>query len=124
MKITINLSKLHFFNNLQAIEKLKGHFSLHRDFMVHQIAVATGCPLDQALTICLLLYYYNQAEIYILLYRQDLEFNPIYKTKLSDGMPKVPFYSEENDLDIESLDHITYDIWAVLKRDSDFQFGN
>lgn len=88
--------------------------------MVHELAVATGCSLDEALTVCILLWHFHMAEIYMLLNRADLPINPIYQTKLSDGPPTLPFYSEDNDVEIDSLANISFEFHFVLFADADF----
>ena len=119
MKATmIKLSSVPYFRNEHALQRLNQYLVNHSEFMVHQLAVYTGCALDEALAVCFLLYHYKQAEIYLLLYRDDLEFNPICTIKMSDGLPDTPFYSEDNDIEIENLDNITYSFWFVMNNDA------
>jgi hypothetical protein len=116
----INLSKVPYFSNPKRLNRLKDFLSRRDDFMVHELAVATGCSLDDALKVCILIWHFRVAEIYVLLNRLDLSSNPIYTAKLSDGPPALPFYSEDNDVEIESLDNVSYEFHFVLFADADF----
>lgn len=87
---------------------------------MHELAVATGCTIVEALTVCILLYHYHVAEIFLLLNRRDLEVNPIYRAKLSDGPPQLPFYNDDNDIEIDSLDGIEYDFHFTLDTKAEF----
>ena len=123
MTTKINLRRIPYFrDNPIVVQRLTAHFQIHHDFMVHQLAIATGCKLEEALSICFLLYHHNQAEIYILYSRDDLAINPFWKSKLSEGYPSLPLYSVDNDVEIESLDGVKYDFWLVLNQTNNFLF--
>ena len=116
----INMNKVPYFSNPKRLRRLKEFLSVRDDFMVHELAVATGCSFQEALSVCVLLWHFQVAEIYILLSLPDLSDITLYQGKLSDGPPKLPFYNEDYDIQIDNLSDMTYEFQFIMFPNADY----
>lgn len=79
--------------------------------MPHQIASATGCSLEEALAVLLLLFRLSVAEAFLLVYHNIHEGDtpPILARGILDGLPQVPFVCEICQEEIASSSELSYD---------------
>ena len=109
MSKQLALHRLPSFRNTSQVQKLNDVFAIQNTLMPHQVAVATGCSLDDALTILLLLYDRYLAESFLLVYHVSHPEQPILTRKLSEGPPSVPVQCDLCERVIENDDELAYD---------------
>jgi uncharacterized protein YebE (UPF0316 family) len=84
----VDLSNLHCFDNDLIISRLNRFIDINESLMPHSIAIATGCKLEEALTLLFTLYDKYLVEGYLLLYHKaHLDF-PFEIRNLSEGIPQ------------------------------------
>lgn len=108
MKTVINLISFPYFRKTSAIERLNEHIAQHSDLMPHQLAIATGCSLDDAIGILFLLFDRQFAEALLLVYHQNFPNVPMDIRKISDGPPLLPTINSLNDEVVEDKGELLF----------------
>lgn len=121
MVTKINLNNFPYFRDPSNLEKLNRHIRLHPDFMLHQIAIATGCTYEDAMGILMLLYHQELTDVFLVIYHTSQSDTPILTNRFVDGLPLTPFVNPATDEVIESLNELTYEFLFRLK-ESDLIF--
>jgi hypothetical protein len=122
MKKEVNLVSFPYFKDSLHLQKLNQHIRLHRDFMTHQIAVATGCSFDDAFGILLLLHFCGLGDMKLLVYHQEDSSLPMFVRDFSDGPPVPPFVNPINEQEITNTDDLEYDFLLKLSTKTDLLF--
>lgn len=110
MKI-IQISKFKYFSTEKNFSRLKDIFSRHRMVEPYQLAVATGCSLEEATAILLYLFQKDIGKIYILVFHNvHLDKPHIEKRSLESGYPKLPILCDICDEQISDEEELSYDL--------------
>lgn len=121
MKTVINLLNFPYFRNQNSLKRLNEHIKIHSDLMPHQLAVATGCTIDDATAILFLLFDQNIADALLLVYHQGFPGVPMEIRQISDGPPILPIINSLNDDLIENKDELLYSfIFKLTNREFEF----
>ena len=87
--------------------------------MPHQIAVATGCDLVDALGILLILQSRSLAEGFLLVYH-DQEEPPSMVRRLTEGLPRLPLVCDVCGEEIQVQESLSYDFLFEHSKDLEF----
>jgi hypothetical protein len=90
--------------------------------MPHQISSATGCELNEAMQILLLLYHRNLAYILLLVYHLSNPDTPMFSKRIFEGLPEPPILNPFTEENIDNLDELSYDFLFVLTQKQDIEF--
>lgn len=117
----ISLEHFPYFNDDRPLQQLNRLVEIKADLMPHQVAVATGCSLDEAMGILLLLFNSSLVEALLLVYHNDhLDAPPILARNILDGPPLLPFTCDICQNEIKHRDELSYDF--LFKKASNIQF--
>jgi hypothetical protein len=116
----VKLSKVYYFNEDSHLEKLNRHVRIHTDLMPHQVAAATGCKLEEAMEVLMLLFHLYLAEALLLVYHNDHPNIPAKALNISEGLPSLPFICDVCEKEISNPDELSYDF--LFKKKDDIQF--
>lgn len=122
----MNKVDISFLNRFKSHNKLfmLNDYILKRDrLMPHEIAVATGCSLSEATTLLIFLYHLYLAEPYLLTYHNQHPLIVIDKTKLKDGLPKLPITCDYCEDEISGQEELIYEFEFILKDNIQFYAG-
>ena len=120
----INLTSFPYFKEKASLKKLNRHVRLHRDFMMHQLASATGCSLPDAMGIILLLYAKQLGDIQVAIYHKDDLSTPMFVKRAEEGPPKIPFINPLNESEIGSREELAYDFILKLHSGIEIMFNH
>ena len=118
----VELSKASCFAERARLERLRELVETHRDLMPHQLAAATGCSLEEAMYLLMLLYDQHQAEPCLLVYHRSSDHPnvPIDSLRLTQGPPSLPLTCSVCNGEITDPDDLSYDFLFLLRTDLDF----
>ncbi len=85
-----------------------------------EVAVATGCGLNAAMEVLMLLFHLAAADAFILVYHDDHPTVPVLATKISEGLPTLPFTCEVCEGVVTDKSHLLYDF--IFKLHESIQF--
>ena len=105
----VNLYSLPYFREQGRLQELQWLAKTQADLMPHQLAVATGCSLDAAMEVLMLLYHLNAVDAFLLVYHDDHPTVPALAIKLSEGLPVLPFTCDVCEGVITDRSHLLYD---------------
>lgn len=80
-------SEVEYFRDKKRVALLNAFLEVNLSMMPHSIAVATGCSVDEALKLLLLLYSHYLVEGYLLLYHVEHLDLPFERRVLHKGLP-------------------------------------
>ena len=108
---TVSLRHFPYFNNDKPLQELNHLVDVHgNNLEAHQVAAATGCRLDEAMGILLLLFNSSLAEAFLLVYHNDhADGPPILARRILDGLPPLPFTCDICQGEIENREELSYD---------------
>lgn len=122
--MNVNLASFPYFNNTSSLQRLNRHIKLHSDFMLHQLVAATGCTFSDALGILFLLYHFDLADAFLVIYHKNDKETPILITDFIKGPPEVPFINPMTEEIIHDPHELVYTFMFKLKtRDILFVFN-
>lgn len=120
MTTKVNLSKFYCFNEGAHLRELNRLVRIHTDLMPHQVAVATGCGLKEAMEVLMLLFHRHLAEVFLLVYHNDHPDTPAQALNISEGLPSLPFICDLCEEEIRDPNELSYDF--LFKISDDIQF--
>lgn len=121
---TIHLAHFHCLANNNALQKLNRLVGLHDTLMPHQVAVATGCPLAEAMGVLMLLLSQAAAEGFLLVYHANGCDNPpppFLQRDLVAGPPPLPLTCLNCGVVIEDEHELSYDFLFKLTDQVSFE---
>jgi hypothetical protein len=77
--------------------------------MPHQVAAATGCELEEAMEVLMLLYDQYLAEALLLVYHNEHLDAPATAVSISEGLPSLPFICSVCEKGISDPKELSYD---------------
>lgn len=83
--------------------------------MSHQLVAATGCTFSDALGILFLLYHFDLADAFLVVYHKNDTETPIQISDFINGPPKVPFVNSMTEEMIYDLNELMYTLMFKLK---------
>lgn len=114
----VNLDNFSYFQNSEVLAKLNKHLALHDDFMLHQIASATGCTLDDAMRVLLYLYHLKLVQVYLVVYTVDDPESPILIRDFQQGYPDIPFQNPVTEEWVDSYQQLSFEfLFRLLQPD-------
>lgn len=120
---TLNLKHFPSFKREGILKNLNELVEHQKELMPHQVAVAAGCTLDEAMGILMLLTADEMAEAYLLVYHTTHDNSsqaPIMARKLTEGFPETPFTCDDCGQEINSTHNLRYDFLFKIKEDMQF----
>jgi len=123
MATKVNLHNLHCFSEHDKLVTLNRLAVTNPDLMPHQVAVATGCDLNEAMQVLMLLYDMHLAEAYTLVYHTTHSDGPpaeVLRAEISAGLPSFPLRCPLCQEEINSSDEVTYGFLFVLSQGIQF----
>lgn len=118
---TMNLTNLGLFSTKQ-ITLLNDLVAVNKQLMPHVVASATGCRLEEAMSLLIFLYDKNVVDGFVLVYHIKHQDYYFARYPLKDGLPKanviVCQICEEN---IENQSDLLYDFEFVVNQDISFE---
>jgi len=111
MKI-LNLKHFLSFRQERTLNNLNELVERQKELMPHQVAVASGCTVDEAMGILMLLTVDKMAEAYLLIYHILDDTDPpvpILARRLTDGFPEIPFVCDNCEREITDTNELRYD---------------
>ena len=113
---TINLTSFPCLGKEAQLQSLNNLVDISDSLMPHQIAVATGCSIDEALAVLLLLLRLSTVKGFLLVYHSGHEDNnpPIMARNIFDGLPILPFICEVCQKEIINANELSYDFLFKL----------
>jgi hypothetical protein len=109
---TVRLNSFPYFDNSKALEDLNRLVELYDNLMPHQVAAATGCRLQDAMGVLMLLVSHSLAEAVLLVYHISDPIDPLVpflSRSIYDGLPTPPLLCDVCGNEIETADELTYD---------------
>lgn len=120
---TVNLRSFPCFRDYETLQKLNLHVQLQNNLMPHGVADATGCSLEQAMAVLLLLANQYVVEPYLLIYHSiHPDAPPILARNMLDGPLSLPFACDLCEKTITSRDELLYDFLFTKTNDVTFVF--
>ena len=113
----ININRLPCFEEKTPVERLNQHLQKNRELMPHEVAGVTGCKLEEAMQLLMLLFHLEAAELLLLVYHNDHLTTPAEARPIADGYPPLPFKCSLCEEDISDEDELSYDFLFILNRD-------
>jgi hypothetical protein len=108
-------SKWFPFLNRSQFDELKKYFDdTPADFMVHQLAVSLGIEWSKGLAIITILYAQKVLDVKLLIYHSCDPELAVGAIPFRYGYPKLPFYCEECDCEIDDYSELDFDLMAKL----------
>ncbi len=89
----VDLSALDCFRDRERIGRLISYVEVNDSLMPHSIAAATGCSLEEALTLLLMLYGKYLVDGYVLVYHSAHPDFPIDRRPIGEGLPPQESYT-------------------------------
>ncbi len=86
MKV-FDLSRFDCFQNKDRAALLNDFLEINQSIMPHGIAAATGCRLEEALALLLVMYSEQFVEGYVLMYHSPHLETPFGRRRLYEGLP-------------------------------------
>ena len=114
----IDVSEWMCLGQPSSVQILNRMMEAQPDLMPHQVAGATGCTLEQAMDFLLFLASQEVADPRLLVYHnvEEHEGVPVASFPLRDGVPRLPFFCEECDLEIDDLSELQFDFLFRIDR--------
>jgi hypothetical protein len=124
----LDIHKLSCFNDPERVKNLNRLIVTNPDLMPHQVAIATGCSIEQAMQVLMLLYDQYLANAFTLIYHKSHPEAPpalALQVDIAEGIPHFPIRCPICDEVIASSSDVTYGFLFVLKEKVRFiiQFG-
>lgn len=118
----LDLSRFPRLGAPEAVAVVNRLFQRRRESMMHEIATATGCKLEEAAGMFYLLFSRDAAIAFILVYHKQHNDLPVYSHRIpmAEGLPSVPLHCNVCDEEIETLDELTFDLQFQLVKDIEF----
>lgn len=120
----VSLERFHCFSNEASVLALNRLVEAHSVLMPHQIAVATGCNLDEAMSLLLHLYVLSVASPKTIVYHILDETDPpvsILLRDLKEGPPELPFICPVCNQEVDSYDELNFDFVFILNTKTSFR---
>lgn len=105
-----------FLNRSQFYELKKYFEDPPADIMVHQLAVFLGIEFSKALAIISILYAKKILDVKLLIYHNCDPELAVGTIPFNSGYPKLPFYCEECDCEINDYSELDFDLMAQLSK--------
>lgn len=120
---TVSLYSLPCFSDSDIIEELNRIGSGQATLMPHVLAIQTGCALEEATALLLLLLRLSIVEGLLLVYHNaHIEDPPIIARDLLDGLPDVPLVCDICQEKVFNRGDLSYDFMFRLKESVQFTF--
>jgi len=119
----VDIRKLSCFSDRNRIAALNTLVGTNPDLMPHQVAAATGCLLEEAMQLLMLLYNLHLVEAFTLVYHRahpDAPPAQALRMDISDGLPSFPIQCPLCEEQIDSPSEVTYGFLFVLNEDVQF----
>jgi hypothetical protein len=118
----LDLSRFPCLGTPEAVAAVNQLFERRRENMMHEIATATGCKLEEVAGMFYLLYSRDAAIAFILVYHKQHNDLPVYSHRIpmEKGIPDMPLRCNVCDEEIETLDDLTFDLQFQLVKDIEF----
>jgi hypothetical protein len=116
----INLKRFPYFNKDRPLRELNHLAEIHDNLMPHQVAAATGCSLDEAMGVLLLLVDRALVEAFLLVYHNAHPDIPVLARSMLEGFPTPPLTCKICEKDIEQGTELSYDF--LFKKTDDITF--
>lgn len=119
---TITLNNLPCLGKKGQLQKLNELLKISDSLMPHQVAIATGCGMDDALALLLLMLRLSVVEGFLLVYHNaHLDGNPpIMARSIFVGLPELPFSCDVCGREIVNANEVSYDFLFKLKEEIQF----
>jgi hypothetical protein len=118
---TVNLANLGLFSPKQAV-LLSDLVAVNKYLMPHIVAGATGCQLEEAMSLLISLYDRSLADGFILVYHSKHQDYYFEKWPLQKGLPSIHgFFCQVCEEDIIDASELLYDFEFVINKDIDFE---
>src|SRR5438034_1370771 len=109
---TVRLNNFPYFDNSKALEDLNRLVRLYDNLMPHQVAAATGCRLQDAMGVLMLLVAHSLAEAVILVYHTTDQIDPLVpflSRSIYEGLPAPPLVCDVCGNQVETTEELSYD---------------
>ena len=119
----VNIHKLTFLSDRDKIKVLNRLVATNPDLMPHLVAAATGCLLEEAMQVLMLLYDLHLADAFTLVYHSAHPDTPpaqALRIDISDGLPSFPIQCSLCEEEIANSSEVTYGFLFVLNEDIQF----
>jgi len=119
----VDIRKIPCFSDRNRIAVLNRLVVTNPDLMPHQVAAATGCTLEDAMQVLMLLYDLHLVEAFTLVYHSvhpDAPPAQALRMDISDGLPSFPIQCPLCEEKIDSPSEVTYGFLFVLNEDVQF----
>lgn len=105
------------FLDKSQFKKLTDYFANPpEDIMVHQLAVSLGLELSKSLAIFTVLHVKRLFEVKLLIYHNCDPEMAVGAIPFGEGYPRLPFYCEECDSDINDYSELDFDLMAIIDK--------
>ena len=116
---TVYLEKSGYFGEPDNLKKLNEFVNSRTtlQFMPHELAVATGCPFEDAMAILTLLYRLNMSAQFLLVYHIAESDYVIERRDIALGPPSLPmtfFNSNFNEVEVTEPEELIYGFFFKL----------
>ena len=117
----VNLSGMRCFQDGSALQTLNRLVVTHSTLTPQQVAQSTGCDLNSAMAVLVLLYDRGLADGFLEVYHQrHPDGPPIRRIRIEEGPPPVPFECEVCEGQVSSVGELYFDL--LFRPISDVQF--
>jgi hypothetical protein len=116
----INLYRFPRIGKSDSVKRLNRMIRGNRRLMLHQIAVATGCKLDEAMGFVYLVLYEKGGEAFILVFHITEDTDPpvvAARRPVSKGLPPLPFICNNCGLEIDDPDELSFELELQVSED-------
>ena len=114
---TLSLNNIPYFRNDKTLQDLNRIVETRSNLMPHELAVAVGCSVQEALEVLMILVSHSLAEAFILVYHSTCPENPqvpFLSRSIYDGLPKIPIVCDICQNNIEDDAELTYKITDAI----------
>jgi hypothetical protein len=116
---SLNLERFPCFNRQETLQAINRLIEFHDSLMAHHLTSASGCSLDEAISLLMYLSSYDLAEPFLLVYHTLDEADPpvaILARKIKEGPPKLPIICVVCGREIENEDELLFDFSFKLNK--------
>ncbi len=113
----LSIKQFDCFNTLTKVDRLNHLISFHNDLMPHQVAIATGCGVYEAMGLLLYLSSLSLVKPKLLVYHMNDLIDPpnyILSRDAELGFPDLPLICDECGEEIESYDDLRFEFSFIL----------
>ena len=116
----IEIKFIPAFQDQNRLARLNSFILRRNTVMPHEVAAATGCSIQESITLLLYLYHRYLADPYLLTFHTHHPLVVIEKTHLKEGLPELPIICDHCEEQILNPDELIYEFEFNLRGEIQF----